>query len=245
MPGLEPVVQFDLRCTQCPVRHHAVCSALDGSHLHELSDIMAHRHFSAGDEILNQEETSQLFAVIVSGVVKLTRMLPDGREQIVGLLTATETLGEVNASVSHNSAECVTDVELCCFKRTQFEAVLREHSELGQYLLLKSRQDLEKAQQLMTLLGRMGAIEKVASFLLWLWREEQSHCLHKAESDGNPTINLLLKREEIATFLGATIETISRNISKLRTMGMIKLIDTKVIEITDIQGLRRIAQSDD
>jgi CRP/FNR family transcriptional regulator len=245
MPGLEPVVQFDLRCTQCPVRHHAVCSALDGSHLHELSDIMTHRYFSAGDEMLHQEETSQLFAVIVSGVVKLTRMLPDGREQIVGLLTATETLGEVNASVSHNSAECVTDVELCCFKRTQFEAVLREHSELGQYLLLKSRQDLEKAQQLMTLLGRMGAIEKVASFLLWLWREEQSHCLHKAESDGNPTINLLLKREEIATFLGATIETISRNISKLRTMGMIKLIDTKVIEITDIQGLRRIAQSDD
>ena len=245
MSRLEPVVQFDLRCTQCPVRHHTICSALDGSHLHELSDIMAHRHFSAGDEILHQEETSTLFAVIVSGVVKLTRMLPDGREQIVGFLTATETLGEVNASVSHNSAECVTDVELCCFKRTQFEAVLREHSELGQYLLQKSRQDLEKAQQLMTLLGRLGAIEKVASFLLWLWREEQSHCLHKAKSDEIPTINLLLTRAEIANFLGMTLETVSRNISKLKSKGLIKLIDTKVIEITDIQGLRQIAQSDD
>ena len=242
---LDPVVQLDLRCTQCPVRHHAVCSALDGSHLHELSDIMAHRHFSAGDEILHQEETSQLFAVIVSGVVKLTRMLPDGREQIVGLLTATDTLGEVNASVSHNSAECVTDVELCCFKRTQFEAVLREYSELGQYLLHKSRQDLEKAQQLMTLLGRMGAIEKVASFLLWLWREEQIHCLHKQEPDGNPTINLLLTRAEIADFLGTTIETVSRNISKLRSMGLIKLTDMKIIEICDVHGLREIAQSDD
>jgi CRP/FNR family transcriptional regulator len=206
---------------------------------------MTHRHFSAGDEILHQEETSQLFAVIVSGVVKLTRMLPDGREQIVGLLTATDTLGEVKASVSHNSAECVTDVELCCFKRTQFEAVLREHSELGQYLLQKSRQDLEKAQQLMTLLGRLGAIEKVASFLLWLWREEQSHCLHKAKSDEIPTINLLLTRAEIANFLGMTLETVSRNISKLKSKGLIKLIDTKVIEITDIQGLRQIAQSDD
>ena len=245
MRRLEPVVQLDLRCTQCPVRHHAVCSALDGSHLHELSDIMIHRHFSAADEILYQEETSNLFAVIVSGVVKLTRTLPDGREQIVGLLTATDTLGEVNASVSHKSAECVTDVELCCFKRTQFEAVLREHSELGQYLLQKSRQDLEKAQQLMTLLGRMGATEKVASFLLWLWREGQSHCLHKAESDGNPTINLLLTRAEIANFLGTTIETVSRKISKLRSMGLIKLSETKVIEITDIQGLRQIAQSDD
>ena len=154
---LEPVVQLDLRCTQCPVRHHAICSALDGQHLHELSDNVIHRHFSAGDEILHQEETSKLFAVIVSGVVKLTRMLPDGREQIVGLLTATDTLGEIDASVSHNSAECVTDVELCCFKRTQFETVLREHAELGKYLLHKSRQDLEKAQQFMTLLGRLGA----------------------------------------------------------------------------------------
>ena len=245
MPRLEPIVQFDLRCTQCPVRHHAVCSVLDGSHLHELSDIMTHRHFSAGDEILHQEETSQLFAVIVSGVVKLTRMLPDGREQIVGLLTATDTLGEVNASVSHNSAECVTEVELCCFKRTQFETVLREHSELGQYLLLKSRQDLEKAQQLMTLLGRLGAIEKVSAFILWLWREEQIHCLHKQEPDGNPTINLLLTRAEIADFLGTTIETVSRNISKLRSMGLIKLTDMKIIEICDVHGLREIAQSDD
>lgn len=114
MSGLVPVFETDLRCARCPVRHHAVCSTLPGPHLHELSDIMAHRHFSAGDEILHQEETSQLFAVIVSGVVKLTRMLPDGREQIVGLLTATDTLGEIDASVSHNSVECVTDVELCC-----------------------------------------------------------------------------------------------------------------------------------
>ena len=245
MSRLEPVVQFDLRCIQCPVRHHAICSALDGQHLHELSDNVIHRHFSAGDEILHQEETSKLFAVIVSGVVKLTRMLPDGREQIVGLLTATDTLGEIDASVSHNSAECVTDVELCCFKRTQFETVLREHAELGKYLLHKSRQDLEKAQQFMTLLGRLGATEKVASFLLWLWREGQSHCLHKAESDGNPTINLLLTRAEIANFLGMTLETVSRNISKLRSMGLIKLIDTKVIEITDIEGLREIAQLDE
>ncbi len=245
MSGLVPVVETDLRCARCPVRHHAVCSTLHGAHLHELSDIMAHRHFSAGDEILHQEETSQLFAVIVSGVVKLTRMLPDGREQIVGLLTATDTLGEIDASVSHNSVECVTDVELCCFKRTQFEAVFRDHPELGQHLLQKSRENLEKAQQMMTLLGKLSAIEKVASFLLWLWREERSHCLHKVDSDGTPTINLLLTRAEIANFLGVTLETVSRNISKLRSRGLIRPIDTKVIEITDVQGLRQIAQSND
>ena len=115
--SLKPIVLLDLRCKQCPVRHHAVCEALGGSDLNELADIMIHRHFRPSDEIFHQEETSQLFAVIVSGVVKLTRMFPDGREQIVGLLTATHSLGDVYTGMSHNSIECVTDVELCCFKR--------------------------------------------------------------------------------------------------------------------------------
>lgn len=241
----DPIGHLDLRCKKCPVRHHAVCSALDGLHLHELSDTMVHRHLKAGDEVLHQEETSQLFAVIVSGVVKLTQVLPDGREQIVGLLTSTDTLGEINSGVSHNSAECVTDVELCCFKRTQFETVLRKHPEVGQYLLRKSLEDVQEAHQWMVLLGRLGAIEKVAAFILWLWREEQSHCMHTDERDGNPTVNLLLRREEIASFLGMTIETVSRNITKLKSTGLIKFTDTKVVEICDIEGLRQINQSDD
>ena len=236
---------LDLRCTKCPVRHHAVFSALDGSHLHELSDTMVHRHLKVGNEILHQQETSQLFAVIVSGVVKLTQMLPDGREQIVGLLGSTDTLGEINSAVSHNSAECVTDVELCCFKRTQFETVLRNHPEVGQYLLRKSLEDVQEAHKWMLLLGRLGATEKVAAFILWLWREEQSHCMHTDERDENPTVKILLRREEIASFLGMTIETVSRNMTKLRTMGLIKPIDTKVVEICNIEGLRQISQSDD
>ena len=101
----------------CPVRHRAVCHALDGSNLHELSDIMVHRHFKAGDSIFHQDETSQLFAIIVSGVVKLTRLLPDGRQQIVGLLSDADCLGNPFTADSHDEAECVTDVELCCFRR--------------------------------------------------------------------------------------------------------------------------------
>lgn len=86
---------------------------------------MTHRTLSAGDVILHQDESSQLFVVIMSGVVKLTQVLPDGWEQIVGLLSAADSLGNPVSSVSNENAECLTEVKLCCFRRTQFGYVLR------------------------------------------------------------------------------------------------------------------------
>ncbi|NNJ74855.1 MAG: cyclic nucleotide-binding domain-containing protein [Anderseniella sp.] len=110
------------------------CDALGASDIGELSDIMTHRTMSAGNIILHQGESSQLFAVIMSGVVKLTQILPDGREQIVGLLSAANSLGNPVSSVSNENAECVTDVKLCCFRRAPFAAdrpELRRRSRSG------------------------------------------------------------------------------------------------------------------
>jgi len=239
---LKSSVLLDLRCKQCPVHHHAVCAALCGSDLNELADIMIHRHFRSGEEILHREETSQLFAIIVSGVVKLTRTFPDGREQIVGLLTTTHSLGDVYTGINHNSVECVTDVELCCFKRVQFETVLQRHPELQRRLSLDVLEDLNEAQDWLMVLGRMGAKEKLATFILWLWKDYSGHCVNCAGREQSPIIHLPFKREEIAGFLGITIETVSRKFGSLNSMGFIRLIDSKTIEILDIEALREIAQ---
>lgn len=241
MAELVPEVHLDLRCAQCPVRHHAICGALDTPHIHELADIMSHRHFCAGDEILHQDETSQLFAVIVKGVVKLTRMLPDGREQIVGLLSGSDILGDIENAESHDSAQCVTDVELCCFRRKQFEAVLEKHPELAHHMLKRASAALDEARDWMMVLGRLGAPEKVARFILWQCNEEHPGCIHQTSAQRSQVVHMLLKREEIAGFLGMTIETVSRNMSKLRTDGIIELLDAKAIRITDIDRLRDLA----
>lgn len=243
--ALKPIVSLDLRCKQCPVHHHAVCAALGGSNLNELADIMIHRHLRPGDNIFHQEETSQLFAIIVSGVVKVTRMFPDCREQIVGLLTTTHSLGDVYTGTSHNNVECVTDVELCCFKRTQFETVLQRHPELERRLSHDVQEDLNEAQDWLMVLGRMGAEEKLATFLLWLCRDYGSHCVSVAGRESTAIIHLPFKREEIAGFLGMTIETVSRKFGSLNSMGFIRLMDSKTIEILDIEALREIAQSCD
>lgn len=243
MPELESCFGADLRCAQCPVRHHAICDALGTSNIGELSDIMTHRTMSTGDVILHQGESSQLFAVIMSGVVKLTQILPDGREQIVGLLSAADSLGNPVSSVSNENAECVTDVKLCCFRRAQFGAVLRANPELEHRLLEKTVKDLKQARQWMTVLGKLGAQEKMARFILWLWKENEHICPHREQSELESIIYFPLKREEIAGLLGMTIETVSRNISKLKADGIIDLLDAKSIALRNVPRLQQIAQT--
>ncbi len=243
MPEPEPDFEMDLRCAQCPVRHHAICDALGASDIGELSDIMTHRTLTAGEVILHQGDSSQLFAVIMSGVVKLTQILPDGREQIVGLLSAADSLGNPVSSISNENAECVTDVKLCCFRRSQFGAVLRANPELEHRLLEQTVSDLKQARQWMTVLGKLGAQEKMARFILWLWKENRSACPHRSQGDPGSVIYFPLKREEIAGLLGMTIETVSRNISKLKSDGIIDLLDAKSIELRNVPRLQQIAQS--
>jgi CRP/FNR family transcriptional regulator len=243
VPEPEPGFDKDLRCAQCPVRHHAVCDALGASNIGELSEIMIHRTMSAGDAILSQGESSELFAVIMSGVVKLTQILPDGREQIVGLLSAANSLGNPVSSVSNENVECVTDVKLCCFRRAQFGSVLRANPELEHRLLEQTINDLKQARQWMTVLGKLGAQEKLARFILWLWKENRNICPHRDQLEPGSVIYFPLKREEIAGLLGMTIETVSRNISKLKADGIIDLLDAKSIELRDVPRLQQIAQT--
>jgi len=235
------VLQLDRRCAECSVRHHAICQALDIQHLHELTDIMSHHHFAAGDVIMHQGDVSKLFAIIVSGAAKLTRMLPDGREQVVGLVTPSCVLGDTTSTVSHDTVECLTDVELCCFRRKPFKAVLDRHPELASSLLHKASNDLDAARNWLTVLGRLGATEKVAHFLAWLWKQEKSGCSHRPPANDTMLIHLLFKREEIAGFLGMTTETVSRNMTKLKAMGIVDLLDAKKVQILDLNRLLELA----
>jgi CRP/FNR family transcriptional regulator len=233
-----------LPCSHCQLRKVGICRALSDEHLRQLASTMVQRHFSKGREIVHQEETSRVFAIVLAGTIKLSRVLHDGRQQIVGMLSAQDSFGELYSKASHDSAECVTDVTLCCFPRKRFEAFLNSHPELQHQLLLRAMDELDQARQWMLALGQKGAEEKVATFLLWLW-EKQSH---PAKTQSDPDEIFLVEcpftRGEIAEFLGMTLETVSRQFSKLRMADVIRLPRTKQIEITDLHALRQLAEQD-
>lgn len=238
-PGPVPHV-----CEACLARHKGLCGALDVQQLQRLSAAARKRHVEPGMELLAEQEPASTFANILSGVVKLTKMLPDGRRQIVGLQFAPDFLGRPFAPDSAVGAQAVTVVELCTFPRSVIEQMITESPDLDRKLLAQALAELDEARDLILALGRKTAQEKLASFLLLL----ASHVHGAKNCMGSPphgahqpmTLDLPLTRGEIADFLGLTIETVSRQLTKLKGLGIIALVGTRRLVIHDVDRLAEL-----
>ena len=232
-------------CDICPVRHKAVCGAMSDSELEILNTISRRRKIPAGQVIFTDQESSEFFANVLSGTVKLTKTLPDGRQQIVGLLFPPDFLGRAFSYNNPYFAEASSDVELCCFPHDAYEKVIADHPSLQHRLFENALDELDAAREWMLLLGRKTAQEKVASFLMLL--AKRSHlvgCSHH-HAPAVTTFELPLTRADMADYLGLTIETVSRQLTKLRAKGVIKLTSNRFFEVPNIDALSEVAGIDD
>ena len=233
-----------LRCDSCAVRHRAVCGALDRPEIEKLNAIAHHKILPPGQVILHDNAEMTYFANIVSGVVKLTKTLADGRQQIVGLQFASDFLGRPFRSQSPYHAETVTDVHLCTYDKGKFERLVKEFEGFEHRLFQNTLDELDSAREWMLLLGRKSAAEKVASFLLMVARRMETIGCKPAKDAEHPTFNLPLSRAEIADFLGLTIETVSRQISRLKVEKVISLEGNRTISILDMRRLNALMEQE-
>ena len=225
------------RCESCAVRHHSICGVLSEEELIHLNQIARPRKLKAGDVIVSDEEPIDYFANLVSGVVKLSKFLPDGRQQIVGLLFPPDFLGRAYKNYSSNFAEAATDVELCCFQHDRFEGMLKKFPNLKQKLFETTLNELDAAREWMVLLGRKTAEEKVADLLVMI--AKRSALVGCTNLGG--FVELPITRADMADYLGLTIETVSRQFTRLKTMKLINIIDKRHIEIPDLDALAQLA----
>jgi CRP/FNR family transcriptional regulator len=226
-----------LRCESCSVRHRAVCGALEHGEIDRLNAIAHHKLLPPGHVILHDNAEMHYFANIVSGVVKLTKTLADGRQQIVGLQFASDFLGRPFRGQSPYTAETVTDVHLCTYDKGKFERLVKDIDGFEHRLFEHTLDELDSAREWMLLLGRKSAGEKVASFLLMVARRMESIGCKASDDPDRPRFNLPLSRAEIADFLGLTIETVSRQISRLKVDKIIGLEGNRTISILDMRRL--------
>jgi len=227
------------RCRNCVIRQSGICSALTGEEVTRLSRIAHHRQYKPGQTILSRGDKPFLLAAVASGVVKLSKLLLDGRQQIVGLLFPPDILGRAFSRQVPYFAEAATEVELCCFRLAEFEAMLKGHPEMSQHLLEHSLDKLDNAHDWMVLLGRKTANERVASLLYLLATRSKLARLHDA--DGGGSFELHLKREEMADFLGLTYETVIRQIRVLNEKQIICLNGRREFSVPDITALANAA----
>jgi len=229
------------KCDVCAIRHRAVCGALSDVELSKLSQISRQRKYKAEQIIMSDDEPSDFFANIISGTVKLTKLLPDGRQQIVGLQFAPDFLGRTYGAQIPYYAEAATDVELCCFPRKGFEEILEEFPDLENRLFKNTLDELDAAREWMLLLGRKTAKEKIASFIYMLASRATSiGCGHTALSEF-VSFTLPLSRADVADYLGLTIETVSRQITRLKTEGLIQVTSNREIIVPDLAVLSKVA----
>lgn len=233
------------RCDACSVRDRAVCGALTREELTVLNQIARHKKVSAGQIILSAEEPADFVGIITSGAVKLTKTLADGRQQIVGLQFASDFLGRTYDNRNHFFAEAATNVDICSFSRNDFEKLLEKFPELEKRLFQNTLDELDSAREWMLLLGRKTAEEKVASFLLMLARKNSLLGCANSSAMTFSTFTLPITRTDMADYLGLTIETVSRQITRLKSRGIISVTGNREFLVPDLDKLAEVAGQDE
>ncbi|OYW58899.1 MAG: transcriptional regulator, partial [Rhodobacterales bacterium 12-65-15] len=200
-----------IQCSACPIRHRAVCARCDTDELSQLEQIKYYRSFQAGQTVIWAADRMEFVGSVVTGIASLTQTMEDGRRQMVGLLLPSDFVGRPGRAVAAFDVTATTDLVMCCFRKKPFEDMMLHTPHIAQRLLEMTLDELDAAREWMLLLGRKTAREKIASLLAIIARREAALQLKKAK--GMLTVNLPLTREEMADYLGLTLETVSRQIS--------------------------------
>src|SRR5579871_1597355 len=180
-------------------------------------------HFRRGETIFGEGDTLSSTYKIVSGAARLSRITEDGRRQIVEFRTAGDSDRLEWDGEYALSAEAVRDVVAVRYMRTRVDRLAAERSDVREGLVALIRNELRTAHEHLITLGCQGAKERVASFLLQLAR--------KAGANDGQTIEFDLGRQDMADYLGLTLETISRTLSEFKRIGAIALPKRRQIRI--------------
>ncbi|MBS3648075.1 Crp/Fnr family transcriptional regulator [Pseudaminobacter sp. 19-2017] len=221
-------------CESCEARHRGICGALDPEQLVVLAKNSRRHKAEEGTELVGNATAIESYSNVLSGVVKLTKTLSDGRQQIVGLQFAPDFVGRPFKTESEIEAVAATDVSLCSFPKAAVERMMREQPDMQQRLFRQTLKELDEARDWMVTLGRKTAPEKIASFLLLIARNIDPSADPNRDT---AAFDLPLTRADIADFLGLTIETVSRQLTKLRAEGIIRIENNRHVTVESLAKL--------
>jgi CRP/FNR family transcriptional regulator, anaerobic regulatory protein len=230
-------------CTNCAAHKLALCSRLDGSDLDNFGALSQHKSFSAGQTLFSEYDDARYFYTVISGDVRLSRMLDDGRRQITGFKSTGDFIGLGTNGHFSADAEAINEVIVCQFSIPNLNQSLEKYVEVQGQLMQMMQQEVIALQDHMLLLGRKTPIEKIANFLCER-AKKQAIFDGLEELPDTVEITLPMSRTDVADFLGLTIETVSRTITKLRKSGVIKLITSQHIHVQDVEQLLLLAEGE-
>ena len=222
-------------CSTCEARQLSVCNAIGSADLLRLSSIAVVSEASAGRSFIDEGEPANSFFNITAGRAKLFKLLPDGRRQITGFVGPGDFLGLAVSDTYAFSAEAIVPVRYCRFPRAKLRQVLDAFPLMVKRLLEVATNELVAAQEQMLLLGRKTARERLASFFLMQSRHGLP-CGHARDR-----FTLPMTRGDIADYLGLTMETVSRTLTRLRSENLIEMVSLNEMLVLDQAALENLA----
>ena len=201
----------------------------------QLEAIKYYRSFQAGQPVIWSGDRMDFVASVVTGIATLTQTMEDGRRQMVGLLLPSDFVGRPGRTHAPYDVTATTDLVMCCFRRKPFEEMMAATPHVAHRLLEMTLDELDAAREWMLLLGRKTAREKIASLLAIIARRNAGLAL--SQPMGAIRFDLPLTREEMADYLGLTLETVSRQMSALKRDGVVELEEKRRIVVPDFSLL--------
>jgi CRP/FNR family transcriptional regulator len=193
-------------------------AAADASALRELQRLATQVYFRSGKTIFAERELADAVFGLSQGVVRLYKLLPDGRRQVLSFALPGDFLGMPLAERYNFSADAIGEVALCRFSRQELTNFIQSSPNIMRLLIEFAIRELDMAQDQLLLLGNGSAEEKVAIFLV-SWRNRLARISAFSE-----TVPLPMRRQDIADFLGLKLETVSRTLAKLEQKNVLRLV---------------------
>ena len=176
--------------------------------------------FDRDDEIVAQDDDATHCYLIVSGCVRTVRLMEDGRRQIGDFLFAGDVFGWEALDKHDFGAEAVTPVTIRRYTHRDLDRLADQDAGVARRLCALLRGRIRSGREHVVRLGRMAASERIASFLVQMTTTLPNH---------NATIELPMSRVDIGDYLGLTIETVCRQLTRLRQHGTIEIDGAKIV----------------
>ncbi len=228
-------------CSRCNLREICLPVGLTRDELESIDGrlVTARRKLARGERLFQVGDHFDAVYAIWTGFFKTCVASKDGREQVTGFQMGGELIGLDGIGSRRHEVDAVAldDAQVCVIPFADLEALALEMSSLQQQFHRFMSREIVRNHGVMLLLGSMNADERLAAFLLNLTQRQH------ARGFSGSSIVLRMSREEIGSYLGLKIETVSRTFSKFQAMGLL-FVRHRQIQLVDPVGLQLIVDGE-
>ena len=238
MKSVIPLMTTEVKtaCSQCNLRELCLPFGLDPRDVDQLDELVgSRRKIKRQQHLYRSGEVFEAIYAIRAGSFKTDVILEDGRDQVTGFQMTGEVLGLDGISTEHHSCNAIAleDSEVCVIPFSRLEELSRQVESLQHQIHKIMSREIVRDHGVMMLLGSMRAEERLAAFLLNMSQRFTARGFSPSE------FHLRMTRDEIGSYLGLKLETVSRAFSRFQEEGLVA-VQQKHIRILDTPGLKRL-----